>query len=199
MTLHQKLKISFYQKPTFEIAKNLLGKFLVHESCDIKNIGKIVETEVYYGLDDLASHASRGKTRRTEIMFGPPSRTYIYLVYGMYHCFNIVTEKTNFPAAILIRALEPISPTIENYSKNKYKIDPKPASGPGKLCNYLKIDKSLNNISLLENVLYIEDGGVKILENDIVATKRIGINYAKHCADYNWRYYIKNNDFVSKI
>jgi DNA-3-methyladenine glycosylase len=199
MISHQKLKISFYQQPTFEIAKNLLGKFLIHRSCGIKNIGKIVETEVYYGLDDLASHASKGKTKRTKIMFGPPSRAYIYLVYGIYHCFNIVTEKTNFPAAILIRALEPISPTIANYSENIHKIDSKPASGPGKLCNYLKINKSLNGVSLLGNVLYIEDRGVEILENNIVATKRIGINYAKHCINYNWRFYIKNNNFVSKI
>lgn len=172
-----------------------------------KLVGKIVETEAYVGPKDLASHASRGKTPRTEVMFGPPGHAYVYLIYGLNYCFNIVTERKNYPAAVLIRAIEPIENIKLMYCHRKLSL-PKShdskfmtsdlTNGPGKLCQAFKIDKKLNNIDLTGNVLWLEDRGVKIKPQQIVATKRIGVEYAGKYKDKPWRFYIKGNKFVSK-
>lgn len=106
-----RLNQQFYNQPTLKVTKLLLGKFLVHKIDTKKMVGKIIETEAYIGHHDLASHASRGKTPRTEIMFGSAGFWYIYLIYGMYYCLNIVTEQKNYPAAVLIRAIQPIKPS----------------------------------------------------------------------------------------
>jgi len=189
----------FFNQSTLEVAKKLLGKFLVHNQKTEKLVGKIVETEAYSGINDLASHASKGRTPRTEIMFGPAGYSYIYMIYGIYYCFNIVTENKNYPAAVLIRALEPVNPPINEYAKTTGRNDPKPASGPGKLCRYMKIDKKLNSIDLTKNILWLEDRGLLLNQNNIVSSKRIGIEYAKHCKNYKWRFFIKNNIYVSKL
>lgn len=185
-----KLKRNFYKQPTLNVAKNLLGKYLVHKSGNKILSGKIVETEAYVGPKDLASHASRGRTPRTELMFGEAGHTYIYLIYGMYYCFNIVTENKDYPAAVLIRALEPAEGFIE---KNKKLIN-----GPGKLCREMKIDKNLNGADLTGNKIWIEDRGEGVSNSKIIANKRIGIDYAGKYKDKLWRFYIKNNKFISK-
>ncbi len=149
-----------------------------------------METEAYVGPKDLASHASRGRTPRTELMFGEAGHTYIYLIYGMYYCFNIVTENKDYPAAVLIRALEPAEGFIE---KNKKLIN-----GPGKLCREMKIDKNLNGADLTGNKIWIEDRGEGVSNSKIIANKRIGIDYAGKYKDKLWRFYIKNNKFISK-
>jgi DNA-3-methyladenine glycosylase len=202
-----KLKRKFYNRPTLTVAKELLGKYLVHKIGKKKLIGKIVETEAYVGPRDLASHASRGRTKRTELMFGPPGHAYIYLIYGMYFCFNIVTERKDYPAAVLIRAIEPI-PLIPPLLKGARVISlplkkgelegVKPTNGPGKLCRYLQIDKRLNGIDLTGNVLWIEDRGVKIPKNQIDSARRIGVEYAGRWKNKKWRFYIESNPFVSK-
>ncbi len=174
-----KLPLSFYNRPTLKVAQDLLGKFLVRKVGNKKISGKIVEVEAYVGLDDLANHASRGKTPRNAVMFGPGGCVYVYLIYGMYHCLNFVTEEKDYPAAVLIRALELKNP-----------LD-KTANGPGKLCRYLKIDKKLNGEELNGNKIWVEDRGIKISKKDIVKAKRIGVDYAKHCKDYLWRFYVK--------
>lgn len=203
-----KLKKSFYNRPTLRVAQELLGKYLVYRIGKKKIIGKIVETEAYVGPQDRASHASRGRTPRTELMFGPAGHTYIYLIYGMYYCFNIVTEAKDYPAAVLIRALEPIIPqTPFNHrqggagkgAKNPPLLVGGISNGPGKLCRYLKIDKKLNGADLTGNIIWVEDRKEKILPREIARAKRIGIDYAGQWQKKKWRFYIKNNNFVSRI
>jgi DNA-3-methyladenine glycosylase len=130
----------------------------------------ITETEAYHGPHDLASHASRGKTPRTTIMFGPAGHAYIYLIYGMYYCLNVVTEEENYPAAVLIRAVEGIS-------------------GPGRLTRHFKITKAQHGIDMAtSNTLYIEDRGITIPPPRILRTPRIGIDYAGAYKDKKWRF-----------
>lgn len=172
------MKKSFYNRDTLKIAKELLGCFLVRKIGMRIIKGVITETEAYVGEDDLACHASRGRTPRTEIMYGESGRAYVYMIYGMYHCLNVVTEKKNFPAAVLIRGIE-----IEG-------VDNKKTNGPGKLCKFLQIDRKFNGWDLTAGKkLWIEKG----LENKnlkIKNSKRIGVDYARHCKHYRWRFYI---------
>ena len=206
----RKIKKSFYNRKTLKVAQEILGKFLVRKIGKKIIAGKIVETEGYVGPNDLASHASRGKTARTAPMFGPPGHAYIYLVYGLNYCFNIVTEKKNYPAAVLIRALEPINGIdimLQNRQlnkKQKQKLNSQNSilktltNGPGKLCQALKIDKILNNADLTDGALWLEDRGLKIKPREIVAARRVGVDYAGKYKNKPWRFYLKGNQFVSK-
>ncbi|MCX6742827.1 MAG: DNA-3-methyladenine glycosylase [Candidatus Parcubacteria bacterium] len=209
MSNYRRLKSNFYKKNTFKLAQSLLGKYLVRKDGLNIIIGKIVETEAYYGPHDKASHASRGKTERTKIMFDQPGLAYIYLIYGMYYCFNIVTEAKNFPAAILIRALEPVK-GIPQMLKNRKLKDRKAnfglrpsalTNGPAKLCQALKINKKLNKTNLTKSkILYLtENTKEKIIPSQIQCAKRIGVDYAGTYKHKLWRYYLKDNPFVSKI
>src|SRR5690606_5669484 len=135
---------AFYQQPTLHVAQSLLGCFLVRRFPDgtlLKT--RIVETEAYVGPEDLACHASKGRTPRTEVMFGPPGHAYVYFVYGMHHMLNIVTEKEGYPAAVLIRAVEP---TLQVPSPHKQGSRELPTNGPAKLTKFLSIDRSLNTL-----------------------------------------------------
>lgn len=155
----------------------------------------IVETEAYIGPEDKASHAYLGKTTKrnlAEYLIG--GHIYIYLVYGMYWQFNISTYKEGKPECVLIRALEP---TVKNNNFLKIK---NLTNGPGKLCQYLKLNKSFYGEDLVKSKrIWLEDKGIKIKNKEIVSSKRIGIDYAKEWKDKPWRFYIKNNLFVSKI
>ena len=230
-----KLKRSFFARPTLTVAQDLLGKYLVRKlpssSLRAKRgnlVGKIVEVEAYIGEDDLACHASKGRTKRTELLYHKPGTIYVYMIYGMYYCLNIVIEKADYPAAILIRAVEvknspspfptktdpPLAEILSPRGRGMGEgvlTDPKIASGPGKLCRYFKIDKTFNGQDLIDNKnLWIEDGGRSddrrsVLRQEvrppvkIVSAPRIGVDYAKHCAKYPWRFYIKDNKSVSQI
>jgi len=206
MSKLKRLPAKFYQQDTFALAENLLGKYLIRKYNNHILNGKIVETECYYGPNDLASHASRGKTERTKLMFAQPGLAYIYLIYGMYYCLNIVTEHKNFPAAILIRAIEPIS-GLKQMAKNR-QIPvaqnslpiTKLTSGPGKLCQAFKINKSLNGENLITSKkLYLATNTQeKITPKQIKKAKRIGIDYAGQYKNKLWRYYLKDNLFVSQ-
>lgn len=196
------LNDSFYEASTEEIAKKLLGKLLCHRADTGLYAGKIVETEAYLGERDSASHASRGRTPRTEIMYGPPGHAYIYLIYGMYYCLNIVTEKEGIASAVLIRALEPVILESQNideeqkFFQNK-KVE-KILNGPGKLCREFRIGKGLNGMKLSrQNGLWIEEGE-DIPPRQIVQAKRIGVEYAGEWKDRLLRFYIKDSPFVSK-
>lgn len=185
---------SFYRQPTLQVAQDLLGCFLVREVVDrklgkIKFVGKIVETEAYDGPNDLASHASRGKTARNAVMFDDGGLIYVYLVYGMHYMFNIVTGSKGYPAAVLIRALEPISPNDLQ------------TNGPAKLTKAFRIDKSFNNQAICnkKSGLWVEAGREMVKPSQVVASKRIGVDYAGPYKDKLWRFYLKNNPFVSKI
>jgi DNA-3-methyladenine glycosylase len=181
----RKLPRSFYDRDTTLVAQELLGKWLVHKVGDTEHIGKIVEVEAYLGEHDLAAHSSKGVTERTKIMFGPPGHAYVYLIYGMHHCMNVVTELTGNGAAVLLRALEPV--------KNRAGK----TNGPGLLCRAMEIDRRLNGHDLLSDDFFIAepDAPAKI---SIVKRPRIGVDYAKHWAKRLLRFYIKGNPFVSR-
>lgn len=178
------LKRSFFERPTLEVAPELLGKVIVFRNKNnTLRSGIIVEVEAYT-KDDPACHAARGITPRNEPMFGPGGFSYVYFIYGMYHCLNFVTEKEGIPGAVLIRALE-----IQDK-------DPRIASGPGKLCNYLRLTKKHNKINCTneESPLIVTNNN-HIKNFSIVKAKRIGISEAAH---YQWRWYVKDNLSVSK-
>lgn len=180
------LNKSFYNQNTLKVAQNLLGCFLVRKIGNELIKAKIVETEGYMGFDDLASHASRGKTARNEVMFGEPGIIYVYLVYGMHYMLNIVTEEKNYPAAVLIRAVE-----IEDELGK--------TNGPAKLTKFLKIDKSFNGLAIYnkKNGLWVEERKEEVKPNQIKKAKRVGIDYAGVYKDKLWRFYIKDNQNIS--
>jgi DNA-3-methyladenine glycosylase len=180
----QKLSRSFYDRNTIIVAKELLGKYLVHKSRGVKRIGKIVEVEAYLGPHDLAAHSSKGLTERTRVMFGPPGHAYVYFIYGMYHCMNIVTEREGHASAVLLRAIEPMQ-NVEDRTQ-----------GPGLLCRAMRIDKRLNAHDLLSNNFFIAEPEEMELFS-IVKRPRVGVDYAKHWAKRHLRFYIKDNPFVS--
>ena len=181
----QKLPRTFYDRDTIVVAKELLGKFLVHNSRGVERIGKIIEVEAYLGPHDLAAHSAKGRTKRTEIMFGPPGHAYVYLIYGMYHCMNVVTEREGHASAVLLRAIEPVK-NIEGRTQ-----------GPGLLCRAMKIDRQLNAHDLLNDDFFI-GAGTKAELFSTVKRPRIGVDYAKHWAKRHLRFYIKDNPFVSR-
>jgi DNA-3-methyladenine glycosylase len=182
----QKLPRAFYDRDTKLVARELLGKLLVHHDGEIERIGKIVETEAYLGEHDLAAHSSKGLTARTKIMFGPPGHAYVYLIYGIYFCMNVVTERAGHASAVLLRALEP----VKNISEK--------TSGPGLLCRALKIDRALNGHDLLSDNFFIAETDAETEKFSIVKRPRIGVDYAKHWAKRHLRFYIKGNPFVSR-
>jgi DNA-3-methyladenine glycosylase len=176
------VKKSFYQKNTLEVAQELLGCFLIRKIRQKTIKALITETEAYCGEKDLANHASKGRTLRTELMFGEAGHAYIYLIYGMYYCLNIVTEKKDYPAAVLIRAVK-----IDgvNYKKT---------NGSGKVCRELKIDKKLNGWDVTKGEkIWIEKPAQNFSKKNIMAGKRIGVDYAKHCKKYLWRFYFSKS------
>ena len=193
-----KLPPASYSRPTLEVAPELLGKVLVRRLGRQLLAGKIVETEAYIGSDDLACHASKGHTPRTAIMFGPPGFAYVYMIYGFYFCLNVVTEAEGYPAAVLIRALEP----IENVDfmrrlRNNPARETNIASGPGKLCMAMSIDKRLNGADLPGSTIWIEDR--KIDPGPIVTSPRVGVDYAGEYKDKPWRFFTRDNPHVSRV
>lgn len=181
----RKLSRSFYDRDTIIVAKELLGKLLVHESHGVKYVGKIVEVEAYLGPHDLAAHSAKGLTERTKVMFGPPGHAYVYFIYGMYHCMNVVTEREGHASAVLLRAVEP----VENVEGK--------TCGPGLLCRAMKIDRRLNAHDLLSDDFFIASPE-KFESLTIVKRPRIGVDYAMHWAKRHLRFYIKSNPFVSR-
>lgn len=196
----KRLDRKFFERDTATVAQELIGKVLVRRIGGTTLSGLIVETEAYVGPHDLASHASKGRTQRTETMFGPAGRWYVYLVYGYYHCLNVVTEDEGYPAAVLIRAVEPLE-GIEAMRKNRQKEKPTElASGPGKLCQAFGIGKGLNGLSAIgpDGELFIEDRSIRIDPRMIRKARRIGVDYAGQWKDRLLRFYLKGNPNVSK-
>lgn len=194
-----RLQKTFFARDTHVVAKELLGKVLVRQIDNKIIAGRIVEVEAYVGEDDLACHAARGRTPRTEIMFGEAGHAYIYLIYGMYHCLNIVTAEKDFPAAVLIRALEPIEGMEYMSAQRKTEKFHQLTSGPGKLCQALNITRAFNGIDVTNSEeLFVQNDGFHVTAKDIETAPRIGVAYAGACALYPWRYYLKGNQFVSR-
>jgi DNA-3-methyladenine glycosylase len=192
----QMLPRSFYDRDTILVARELLGKHLVHRSCGAERIGRIVEVEAYLGPHDLASHSSRGLTERNKFMFGPPGHAYVYFIYGMYFCMNVVTEPEGHGSAILLRAIEPVK-SVKGRT-----------CGPGLLCRAMGIDRKLNGHDLLSDDFFIAEpnsltvGRASLRATGrpfaIVKSPRVGVDYAKHWAKRHLRFYIKDNPFVSR-
>ena len=194
------LKRAFYERDIFSVAKDLLGKEVVHETAQGIIAGKIVETEAYLGPEDKASHAFNNlRTKRTETQFGPKGHAYIYLIYGMYYCFNTTAgEIPGKPEAVLFRALEPIE-GIELMKKRRTTVKSKTTNltnGPSKLCMAMGLTKNQNGADLCTRPFYIRNGE-SIGEKDVAIATRIGVNYADDWKNKPWRFYIKDNPFVS--
>ncbi|MBV8731684.1 MAG: DNA-3-methyladenine glycosylase [Acidobacteriia bacterium] len=184
------LKREFYERTTVEVARDLLGKVLVHGLA----AGAIVETEAYLGGDDLAAHSSKGITERTRVIFGPPGHAYVYFIYGMYECLNIVVEREGQPGCVLIRALEPLTgvETMRKHRPSAKRLEDL-ASGPGKLTLAMRITRAHNGADLTHGPLVVRaPAEPRRIEIDV--TPRIGI---RHCADWPLRFVIRGNRFVS--
>ncbi|MCD6233286.1 DNA-3-methyladenine glycosylase [bacterium] len=215
--MRKRLKRDFFTQPTLKLANDLLGKFIVRNWRCKKIVGEIVEVEVYKGPKDRASHSFGGKiTKRNRIVYKEGGYIYIYLCYGMHWQLNIVSFLKGKPECILLRALEPKinnlhKKTNENFTNRKSYTLKFPgahgklvdvynlANGPGKLCKYLKLNKSFYGEDLTRSKrIWLEDRGVRIKSSNIIAAKRVGIDYAGYYwSRRKWRFYIKNNPFVS--
>lgn len=185
------LNRDFYARPAVEVARNCLGKILVHG----RTAGRIVETEAYLGVDDRAAHAWRGMTDRTRVIFGPPGHAYVYFIYGMYECLNFVAEPVGQAGCVLIRALEPVSgiATMQRRRPAAKRVEDL-ASGPGKLTLALGITRKQNGADLTTSALQVR--GLRDEPTvEIATTPRIGIT---HCADWPLRFFIAGNRFVSR-
>ena len=196
-----KLPYSFYQHTDVnQLAIQLLGKHLCTFIDGILATGIIVETEAYNGVEDKASHAYGGRfTDRTKIMYDQGGMSYVYLCYGIHHLFNVVTAPKGIPHAVLIRGLEPVNGLdVMLHRRSKPVLKPALTAGPGALAKAMGINKDLNAKDLCGDEIWIEDHGVIVQNEDIVAGPRIGVDYAGDHALLPWRYYIKGNRFVSK-
>jgi DNA-3-methyladenine glycosylase len=176
---------SFYQRDTVEVARDLLGKHLVHVVEGVQRTGRIVEVEAYLGPHDLAAHSSKGLTARNRTMFGPPGHAYVYLIYGIHFCVNIVTQSEGHGSAVLLRALEP----VHNVAGR--------TQGPGLLCKAMGIDRRQDGHDLLSDTLYLaqpkEPETVRI-----VRRPRVGVDYAGAWARRLLRFYVAGNPYVSR-
>jgi len=171
------LSRSYFNRPTVQVARSLIGKYLVRVVDGRTIEGKIVEVEAYVGSQDRACHASKGRTQRTDVMFGSGGVAYVYLIYGMYHCLNVVTEREEFPSAVLIRAIE---------------LDGELIDGPGRLCRALQIDRRLNRVDLTTGEsLWFEDRGVLVARGDVGTHPRVGVDYAGEWAKKPWRFRLR--------
>jgi DNA-3-methyladenine glycosylase len=191
-----KLPRSFYEQNTIDVAKQLLGKYLIRKHANGDTVGRIVETEAYVGPHDLACHASKGRTARTEVMFGPAGRAYVYFIYGFYNMLNLVTEANDYPAAVLIRAVEPMEGIELMKARRNSGVLRNLASGPGKLCQAFAIDRSLNGADLRGDILYVEGRGDPVPK--FKATPRIGVDYAGKWKSKPYRFLVRGSEFVSK-
>jgi DNA-3-methyladenine glycosylase len=184
----RKITRDFYARGTLTVARELIGMHLVHAEGGSIRAGRIVETEAYQGPRDLAAHSARGRTPRTEVMFGPPGHAYVYFIYGFWYCLNIVTAAEGVPHAVLLRALEPVTG-----------IDDK-TWGPGLLCRAMHIDKKLNGADLCGDALWLERPPASSRRPPRLArSERIGVEYAGQWARRPWRFYDRDSRYVSTV
>jgi DNA-3-methyladenine glycosylase len=177
---------SFFLQGTLSIARELIGMHLVHRTPQgVRHRGRIVETEAYQGPQDLAAHSARGRTARTQVMFGPPGHAYVYLIYGIWNCLNVVTAHEGRPHAVLLRALEPLSdPAARTW-------------GPGLLCRAFQIGRELNGADLLGPALWLEYPPAAARRARIARATRIGVEYAGDWAARPWRFFDADSAYVS--
>jgi DNA-3-methyladenine glycosylase len=182
---------SFYNRDAILVARELLGKILVHG----RVAGMIVETEAYLGGDDLAAHSARGITNRTRVIFGPPGHAYVYFIYGMHECLNLVAEPKGSPGCVLIRAAEPmVGIDLMKRRRTKARSVEKLASGPGNLTRVFAISRAQNGVDVTRGSLVVRKWR-REPAFEIQVTPRIGI---RHCADWPLRFVVAGNGAVSK-
>ena len=179
--------MSFYARPALVVARELLGTHLIVEEGGVRRVGRIVETEAYVGEHDLACHASKGRTPRAEVLFGPPGRAYVYLIYGMHHCFNVVTDEEGVGAAVLVRAVEPVEGLLPQERTD----------GPGRLCRALGLTREHNRWDLQCQPLYLE-AGAPVADARVARGPRIGVDYAGAWAREPYRLWVRDSQHVSR-
>lgn len=182
-----RLSRDFYARATLKVARELIGMHLVHDDGKLRRVGRIVETEGYRGPLDLAAHSARGHTPRTSVMFGPPGYAYVYLIYGIWNCLNVVTAAEGKPHAVLLRALEPIA----NLNDSTW--------GPGLLCRAMRIDRTLNAADLCGQTLWLERPAGMKPPPRIARATRIGVDYAGEWALRPWRFFDRDSPYVSTV
>lgn len=194
-------KSFFIRDDVVQLSKELLGKYLVTEWEGVRTVGKIVETEAYRGPEDKASHAwNNRRTKRTSVMFEEGGLAYVYLCYGVHHLFNVVTGPEGAPHAVLIRALEPVEGTDQMLERrNMQSIMPRLCAGPGSLSRAMGICTEHTGTALYQahSPIQIEDWGETVSEENIIASPRVGVDYAAECALWKWRFRIKNSIWTS--
>lgn len=182
----KRLERAFFARDTQVVAKQLLGKIIVRQWRKNIYVVRINEVESYVGENDRACHAAKGRTKRNEVMFNEAGHVYVYMIYGMYHCLNVVTERTGYPAAVLIRGA--------TWSSEKPSINMR-LNGPGKLCRALHIQRVQNGLDLTtSDRLYVASDGVNVSPTRIKVSPRVGVEYAGKDALLPWRYYLKEAD-----
>jgi DNA-3-methyladenine glycosylase len=194
------LEKSFYnRKNVLQVARNLLGKILITQLDGVRSSGRIVETEAYAGVGDRASHAFGGRrTARTEHLYGEPGTVYIYISYGMHHLFNVITNKKGIPHGVLIRALEPIEGVEHMLERTgKFSGDLSITKGPGNLSRAMGMNKIHSGGNVFSEEIFIADDGLRYKKNEIIVTKRIGIEGAREDADLLYRFIVRGNPYVS--
>lgn len=189
--------ITFCQKDPVTVAKNILGAYLIRETSEGIIKGRIVEVEAYGGFHDAGSHISKGVTARTKIMLDTPGLAYVYIIYGMYHCLNLVAHTENQAGAVLIRAVEPLEGLEIMKQRRGLSVTKNVCNGPGKLCQAFGITKADNGHLLSEQPLYIVKGA-PLPEEQVAATPRVNIDYAGEAKEWLWRFYIKDNPYISR-
>jgi DNA-3-methyladenine glycosylase len=199
--VERKLSRSFFARPALEVARDIIGRRLVHETPQGTTAGIVVEAEAYTGVSDPASHAYRGRrTKRNEVMWGPPGHAYIYPIYGMYLCFNVVCGQVGEPQGVFLRAVRPTEGLALMAARRGVSLLDKRAerqlcSGPSKLCQAFGITRSMNGMDVSGNELYFTTGEPP---SEVVASKRIGVDYAGEGREWPWRFLWKDDPYVSK-
>jgi DNA-3-methyladenine glycosylase len=194
----KKLNRSFYSRDAEVVAQELIGTILVRREGDgVVRRARIVETEAYVGPHDLACHASKGHTARTAVMFGAAGHAYVYMIYGFYFCLNVVTDRVGYPSAVLIRAVEPVENVDLMRELRNNPSETNIASGPGKLCMAMSIDKRLNGADLRGSTIWIEDRKHHL--GPIRTSPRVGVDYAAEYKDKPWRFFVDGNPHVSRV
>jgi len=192
-----RLDIEFYQRPTLTVARDLLGRHLVRPLDGQLVRGRIVEVEAYVGEDDAACHAHSGRTERNAAMFGPPGHAYVYFIYGMHHCLNIVTEREGYPAAVLVRALEPVSGIDAMRRRRKGRRDSELTNGPAKLCYAFDIGRTLDGVDLIRGSDLWLERGEGVGDDQIVTGTRINVRGDERAISAPWRFWVRGNSYVS--
>jgi DNA-3-methyladenine glycosylase len=185
--VYGRLTRDFYARDTLQVARELIGMHLVHDDGKTQRVGRIVETEAYQGPEDLAAHSARGHTPRTSVMFGPAGHAYVYLIYGVWNCLNVVTAQDGKPHAVLLRALAP----VRNLAGSTW--------GPGLLCRAMHIDRRLNAADLCSVPLWLERPAARASRPRIGRSARIGVEYAGEWALRPWRFFDRDSPYVSTV